>query len=245
MPARIRLHVTSAHVSTIIHAGRDPRLGSDDYDIDEDVETAIAETARERGWHHIMLSSRKVYGTAPSPITEETPARPTDAYGRQKLAMEQRLAAILGDRLTILRIGNVMGFEPGRRTFMGAMLDGLVQRGEIIFDMSPVTARDFLPVETVAEIIAALAASPPGGVVNVGSGLPTPTGELAKAVIAGFGRGKLTVTDAGVSDAFVLDVGRMSLLTGIRTRREDILGRAKAIGARLREESGAEHHAEA
>ncbi len=45
--------------------------------------------------------------------------------------------------------------------------------------MSPFVARDFLPVEAFARLIARLAAAPPGGIVNVGSGIGLPTGRLA------------------------------------------------------------------
>ncbi|MCB1972277.1 MAG: sugar nucleotide-binding protein [Geminicoccaceae bacterium] len=219
---------------TLVHAGRDPRLGTSDYDIDNDIENVAARIAVERDLHYIMLSSRKVYGDARSPITEETPLRPTDLYGRQKLAMEERLRERLGSRLTILRISNVFSLEPGRRSFFGMMLDRLAGEGEIRFDMSPLTARDFIPLELAADIIAAIVAAPPGGVVNIGSGVPLPTGDLARAVIDGFGSGRLVSTDLTIRDAFVLDVASMYALTGLRVTRQQILNHARHIGERLR-----------
>ncbi|MEZ5824741.1 MAG: sugar nucleotide-binding protein [Geminicoccaceae bacterium] len=220
-------------VRTIIHAGRDPRLGREDYEIDEDIENIAAGIAAERGLDYLMLSSRKVYGEAPSPIAEEAPPRPNDAYGRQKRAMEMRLLEKLGSRLTILRIANVFSFEPGRRSFFGIMLDRLRERDEILFDMSPETARDFIPLHTAAGIIASLALSPPGGIVNIGSGIPLPTGDLARALIAGHGSGRLACSDYTIRDAFVLDVARMYALTGIRLTREQLLASARDIGAAL------------
>lgn len=231
------LHETGgvpAGVRTIIHAGRDPRLGKADYDPDRDVESVAAKIAAERGLDLVMLSSRKVYGDAPSPVTEEAPARPTDDYGRQKRAMEMRLQERLGAKLTILRIANVFSFEPGRRSFFGIMLDRLRDCGEIHFDMSPDTARDFIPLTATAEIIRTLALSPPGGIVNVGSGVPLATGDLARAVMDGFGSGRLTCTDDTIRDSFVLDVTRMHSLTGLHLTRDRILAAARTIGATLK-----------
>jgi len=47
----------------------------------------------------------------------------------------------------------------GRTTFMGRMLTSLAAEGEIRFDMSPFTRRDFIPVETAGAAIAALLAT--------------------------------------------------------------------------------------
>ena len=115
-------------IQTIVHAGRDPLIGTSNYRLEDDREIEIARIAREHRLKYIMLSSRKVYGAQPSPIHEDAPCEPIDDYGSQKLGMERRLIGLLGERLTILRLSNVFGYEPGRKTFMGMMLDGLASR---------------------------------------------------------------------------------------------------------------------
>ena len=222
------------HIQTIVHAGRDPQIGTPEYRLEADIELEIARFARERGLNYVMLSSRKVYGAQSSPILEDVDCQPTDAYGNNKFAMEQHLLGLLGERLTILRLSNVFGYEPGRKTFMGAMLDGLASKGEIHFNMSPMTVRDFIPIAIAAKAIAVIANKPPGGVLNIGSGVAFPTGELAEAVIAGFGQGRLYVTDERIRDAFHLDIGRMLAETGIQISKSDILDAAIMVGANFR-----------
>ena len=53
------------------------------------------------------------------------------------------------------------------------------------------------------------AAAPPGGVLNVGSGIALPTGRLALWVLEGYGRGELVIEVPREHDAFVLDVTRL------------------------------------
>ncbi|HMR34484.1 MAG TPA: sugar nucleotide-binding protein [Geminicoccaceae bacterium] len=216
-------------VRTAIWCGRDPRLGSEAWRIEDDAEIGIARACAAAGIHLLSLGTRKVYAASAAPLHEGSALGPADAYGRQKLRLELALAEILGTRLTRLRLANIFGWEPGRRTFMGTMLAGLSRDGEIRFDMSPFTRRDFLAAEDAAALIAALAADPPGGVVNVGSGLGLETGRLAMALIRGYGRGRLVVEKAEERDAFTLDTRRLFWLTGMAVEA----GRAEAVAKAL------------
>lgn len=220
-------------MSAIVHAGRHPLLGRPGYVAADDVELRLAHLAAARGVPFLSLGTRKVYIPSERPLDEAAPLGPTDRYGEQKLALEEALEAILGPLLTRLRLANIFGFELGRQGFMGMMLGALARGEPISFDMSPFVPRDFLPVETAAEAIAMLARTPPGGVVNIGSGVGVETGRLAMAVIEGHGGGQLLVTDARHHDPFTLDVTRMTALTGVRTDAAAILARARAAGRML------------
>jgi len=220
-------------VIAIVHAGRDPRLGKPDYRLEDDAELKVARLAADRDLPFLTLGTRKVYAPADAPLRENAPLGPSDRYGEQKLQMEEALQRLLGERLTRLRLANIFGFERGRQSFMGRMLEGLEQEDTITFDMSPFVARDFLPVETAAVAIARLLAAPPGGIVNIGSGVPLETGRLALAVIEGRGAGRLLSDSPSVADAFTLDVERMQALTGITVDSAELLRRANEIGRRL------------
>ncbi|MEZ5905742.1 MAG: SDR family oxidoreductase [Geminicoccaceae bacterium] len=222
-------------IEVVIHAGRDSRLGTPDYRLEGDVELALARRAAECGLRLLTLSSRKVYAPSERPLDEASALGPTDRYGQQKLAMEEALEALLGPRLTRLRIANVFGFEPGRPSFMGRMLDGLARDATITFDMSPFTTRDFLDAATLGRMVAAIAHRPPGGILNVGSGVALPTGRLALALIEGFGRGRLVVLDAAERDVFVLDCRRLMNLVGPGTDAAALLDEASRLGLRLSE----------
>jgi UDP-glucose 4-epimerase len=164
-------------------------------------------------------------------LREDDPTGPTDRYGEQKLAIEEALLAILGDRLlTRLRLSNVFGHEPGRPTFMGRMLTTLAAEGEIRFDMSPFTRRDFVPAEVAGRAIAELLRAPPGGVVNIGSGVALECGRVALWLIEGRGAGRLVCASPDERDAFTLDVGRMRDLTGVVVDEPAIRAACLAVG---------------
>lgn len=225
-------------IAAAVWCGRDPRLGTPAWARDGDTEIAFARRCAAEGVHLLSLGTRKVYAASPAPLAETAPLAPRDLYGQQKLALEKALGAILGQGLTLLRLANVFGFEPRRTSFMGRMLTTLAATEEIRFAMSPFTRRDFLPVATAAAMIAALARDPPGGIVNVGSGLGLECGRLALAVIEGYGSGRLVVEGAEERDAFVLDTRRLHARTGLTMSVEEILAAARACGRRLAAEPG-------
>ena len=200
-----------------------------------DPDLRLARRIGERELAYLMLSSRKVYapGAGRSPRTRR-PA-PGDLYGRHKLAAEEWLRGRLGERLTVLRLANVFGYErqPGRRTFLSLSLDRLRREGEIRFDMSPFVARDFLPVERCARLLARIAQAPPGGVLNVGSGIGLPTGRLALWIIEGYGRGALVIGSPAEKDPFVLDVGRLTSLYGPPCAYDELRRTCLELGRRL------------
>jgi dTDP-4-dehydrorhamnose reductase/UDP-glucose 4-epimerase len=227
----------------VVNFARHPLLGRDGYEPDGmDPDLRLARALGDRPVAYVMLSSRKVYAPGRAPLVEDAPLGPTDAYGRHKLEAEERLRALLGERLTILRLANVFGYEriPGRRTFLSIALDRLRRERRIVLDMSPFVPRDFLPVEACARIFARIAERPPGGVLNVGSGIGLPTGMLALWIIEGYGRGKLVVESPEEKDPFVLGVGRLTGLYGPPTTLDEIRASCLTIGRRLEREQAPE-----
>jgi len=227
-------------VDCVINFARRPQLGSEGCGpatLDPDLR--LARLIGEREIAYLMLSSRKVYAPSEGALAEGHPTGPGDAYGRAKLALERQLAGLLGERLTILRLANVFGYErtPGRATFLTSLLERLARDGEIHYDMSPFVRRDFLPVEAFVRLLVQIARDPPGGVLNVGSGIALPTGRLALWILEGFGRGRLVITAAREHDAFVLDIARLRRLCGEPCSLDEIRARSIAIGRRLAGES--------
>ena len=228
-------------VDRVVGFARHPLLGSDDYRPETmDPDLRLARRMASRAIDYVMLSSRKVYAPSPGALAETDPVAPRDRYGRHKLAIEQELRARLGRRLTILRLANVFGDErgPGRRTFFALMLDRLAREGRIRFDMSPFVVRDFLPVAACARVLAQIAEAPPGGILNVGSGIPLPTGRVALWVLEGHGRGELVIESPEEKDAFVLDVGRLRSLYGESTTLAELRDSCRDLGRRLVSERG-------
>lgn len=228
-------------VDRAIVFARHPAIMEDGYDLQrDDPDLRLARRIGTRPIRQLMCSTRKVYLPAAGRLAEDAALGPRDAYGRNKQAIERALASLLGERLTILRIANVFGFEhiPGRTTFMARLLSTLAQESLVRLDVSPFVARDFLPVEDFARMLAKLLHDPPGGVLNIGSGIATPLGRLALDVIAGYGRGDLLVTSPVARDGFVLDVGRLTSACGAPCSVADIHAAALRLGRRLRGATG-------
>ena len=133
----------------------------------------------------------------------------------------------------------MFGYErtPERVTFLASLLERLAREGEVHYDISPFVVRDFLPVEAFVRILVGLAQAPPGGIVNVGSGIALPTGRLALWIIEGFGRGRLVINSPREHDAFVLDVTRLRALQGEPCGLAELRTRALALGRRLAADS--------
>jgi len=158
-------------IGCVVNFARHPLAGNAEYRLEQmDTDLRLAHRIRQSEIAYVMLSSRKVYAPSEGPLSETSPTGPSDAYGRHKLAVEQALRDLLGERLTVLRLANVFGYEriPGRRTFVAMSLDRLAREGRIHYAMSPFVARDFLPVTAFARVLAQIVAAPPGGVLNVG-----------------------------------------------------------------------------
>jgi dTDP-4-dehydrorhamnose reductase/UDP-glucose 4-epimerase len=210
------------------------------YEADHDLERQSAKLARERGARVLMLSTRKVYrDDVQWGAREDDPVQLDGVgYGPNKARTEAWIRDALGDRALVVRLSNVFGFEyasekEGRPSFFGQMLFRLRHEGEIVFDMSPDTRRDFIPVENVARALVGAACSGTGGVFNLGSGSAVACGDIAQALISGYGEGRLRSVD-DVRDEFFLDSSKWSSSFGRAGNAADSLEVAKGFGRRLR-----------
>jgi len=223
-------------IGCVVNFSRDP-IGANDGCRLEPMGTdlRLARRIGGRDIAYVMLSSRKVYRPSEAPLSETSPTAPSDAYGRHKLAVERALGDLLGERLTVLRLANLFGYEraPGRRTFVAISLDRLAREGRIHYVMSPFVERDFLPVAAFARVLARIVRAPPGGTLNVGSGIGLPIGRLALWILEGFGRGELVISSTEEKDAFVLDIARLEGMYGRPCSQGDLRDACLAIGRRL------------
>lgn len=159
----------------------------------------------------LFASSNSVYAPdAPVPTPEDAPSGPSSAYGRSKLAAEERVRAYgeKGLETTIVRPAVIYG--PGDRYFTPTALRlarlpllPLVHGGRTLFDM--VYARD------VAELLvqAAQTEAAAGRVYNAGSGRETNLRRLVAAYRRLTGRGPLIVPVSPAMARRMSGVGRI------------------------------------
>lgn len=131
------------------------------------------------------------YGMASGPLAESLPALPVTPYGLGKdmlRRMLESLAAITPFSLLWCRLFYMYG--PGQaRGSLFPLLAAAAARGDEVFPMSGgEQLRDYLPVETVAGLLARAALSPGAeGIVNVCSGRPVSVRALVEGWMAEHG----------------------------------------------------------
>lgn len=199
------------HFDIVLNCALDPAFKSAEYTEVQDVDLAAAKLAGRIGAHYVMLSTRRVYSSSPvlRHISEDEEPKPDTPYGRNKFESENRVAELLGDRCTILRISNVFGYEPDRSGFFGLAVTSLRREQRVILDVSPFVIRDFIPVAILCETLAAIFRTRPGGIFNLGAGFGVPIGQVALWLIQGYGSGELVVNCPNERDAFVLNVDKL------------------------------------
>lgn len=187
-----------------------PDLRRNTYTADLDIDTKLAHKIKNYAVRYIMLSSRMVYGAQEQPELVETMVpNPQNQYGKNKLTIEQNICDALGqERVSVLRLSNIFGFEPNRSSFFGMALTKLKQEGQITYDMSPFTQRDFMSVRQFGKALEYIAENPVGGIFNLGSGIGLETGRIAQWLTEGYGGGSLFVKDMSVRDVFSLNMDK-------------------------------------
>lgn len=199
----------TARATCVINFAFPPSFKKDRYREAEDIDLKLARMIADAPVHYIMASSRLVYGQRPANfrINETQPLDPKTPYARNKLVIEANLhSALPSDRLTILRLANIFGHELNRPLFFGRMLTSLKESGKIAFDMSAKSQRDFFAVWHLADALAVIARRPHPGTFNLGSGIGTPCGDIARWVIEGYGSGTLEVYNDTLADQFWFDL---------------------------------------
>jgi dTDP-4-dehydrorhamnose reductase/UDP-glucose 4-epimerase len=223
-------------VACVVNFAFAPELHDAPYQAALDVDARAAQQAAGRGIHYVMMSSRRVYQEgAQWNASEEAPVSGLDQYGRNKLRIELALRALLGERLTILRPGNVVGYEavPGRRRFAAYLQNQLLQTGRIRLSIGPQTRRDLVPVEFFCRVLREAMLKRVPGAFNVGSGRPTTAGDAARWLIDGFGAAELALENEQRDGEFLLDSAKLGRVFGLACGEAEVRRALQDAGRRL------------
>lgn len=210
-----------------------------------DLDSQIAEMLADTPAHFIMASSRKVYGEHPEQpeITVESALSPEDPYGAAKKQIEENVAARMpADRLTVLRLTNIVGWnhkDLSQKGFAGHVFNELCTKGGMVeLEYDPDCLRDFLPQEKFCEVMIALAEDPKSGTFNLGSNRPLMIGTLVTAWAKGYGDEGMMLIDRQQErypDVY-LRSDEIYAQTGVEALSEDeLINTLRADGQALRE----------
>ncbi len=171
----------------------------------------------------VFASTALVYGRRWTvPLCETMPAAPDSPYAIAKLAVEHGLDSWARDhdRVAIsLRLSTVYGPQETVPRAIPNFVRSLL-RGEAPVVGVAADTRDYVHVDDVGRAIAASLVAPIHGhhVLNVGTGVATTTGELARMVAAECGVPIMPIEGVASRDPvrLVNDVTRIDALTGFR-----------------------------
>lgn len=220
-------------IDTVINFALHPDLRRGDYEPEKDIDLRIAQVLQSTGIRQVLISSRKVYDINHQWMVREDGAQvPQGAYGVNKAQTERAVSEINGENLTILRVANVVGYEVPRTrgSFMAMMLGGLKEENTITLDVNPSVRRDFMGSHAVGLALGRFLTNPESGVFNFGSGEPVSMGDIANALIEGYGSGSINVINDRVFDEFVLDTRRWDEKYGKIDTTESLLNFCRELG---------------
>jgi UDP-glucose 4-epimerase len=175
------------HGAGLAHAG--PGLDETPYRrINRDATLRLGEAAAGRVRRFVFLSSIRAQSgpTSPAVLTEDDPPRPTDAYGRSKLAAEEGLARL---DLAATSLRPVVIYGPGVKANMALLLR--LARLPLPLPLAGLTApRSLLSLDNLSSAVRHALEAPealPGAFIVADPG-PLGLGEIVAAMRAGLGR---------------------------------------------------------
>lgn len=201
----------------VVNFSIEPDFSKRDMKPDEVMDVQIAKQLKGANTRYVFISSRKVYGATDVCVThhETDTLKGVDFYARNKIMTERALADILGDKLTILRISNIIG-EPINRsdykTFIGWICESFLNKGKLVVTQNADSQKDFITKDFLQESIATLIHKKAAGTYNLSAGF----GIRVRDVLTGY-VGESAVDFQGQhlppTDQFVLDNTRLIQVT--------------------------------
>ena len=187
---------------------------------------------------YVLLSSRAVYGSHEKLLRHDESFEAEKSlitqYGLNKLACESMALNELGSsRVLICRCSNIFGLEKGNN-FFGIAQKSLLEKNEIILNVSKKVIKDFLPLTDYAKIMESLLTNDMVGKYNIGSGIKISLEEICTSLINGYGTGSLKDCDNLLSDQFVLAISKLNKAINFSITKEKILSYAYYVGKHLK-----------
>jgi nucleoside-diphosphate-sugar epimerase len=134
----------------------------------------------------LYLSSTRVYAGSERAREEENlrvnPSDPSDLYNLSKLTGEAACLAFVNNNVRIARLSNVYGVGMDPLSFLASLVEDAVARGKILLGTSRQSAKDFVWVKDVAEVLPKIALSGKHRIYNVAAGRNVSTDEILRSL---------------------------------------------------------------
>lgn len=135
----------------------------------------------------VYLSSTRLYKDHPtSPAREEDGIRvsPIGAGGLYNLSkvMGEAVVLTLGERGHVARLSNVYGEGSAEHNFLASIVTDALAKGAIVLETSLDSAKDYVSVTDVVELLPRIAGGGRQQIYNVASGASVTNGEIVAAI---------------------------------------------------------------
>jgi len=130
----------------------------------------------------LYLSSTRVYSGATAGREDETlrvnPCDPSDLYNLSKLTGEAVCLAAANRKVRIARLSNVYGAGMDPANFLASLIEDAVMRGRIVLGISRDSAKDYVYVGDVVQLMAKIALSGRHRLYNIAAGFNVAAGPI-------------------------------------------------------------------
>lgn len=141
----------------------------------------IPDSLRYEDTKVFYLSSGAVYGECPTPKSENDQIAPSTDYGKSKATVEKVFNEMFLDRVTSLRIGNVIDWENPYGIL--AIAKGAKETGSINLFGTPEDCRDYLQINELCLMVSKIIElNLREDVINLGSGVSIALSEIAETL---------------------------------------------------------------
>ena len=121
----------------------------------------------------LYLSSTRIYANSVSTREDSplmvNPSDPSDLYNISKLMGESLCLACGRERIQIARLSNVVGNGMGAANFLGMLIHEAIN-GKVVLQTNPESAKDYVLLDDVVQILAKIAFEGREQIYNVASG---------------------------------------------------------------------------
>ncbi len=132
----------------------------------------------------LLLSSTRVYTRAATTheaaVLPALPTDPSDLYNVTKIAGEALCLADQRQTIRVARLSNVYGFPMPEETFLGQVLSEGRRTGQVIFEQSPASTKDYVSVSAVVRLLPQIAIAGRHRLYNVAAGQNTSHATIAE-----------------------------------------------------------------
>lgn len=193
---------------------------------DEIIDVQIAKALQNSKTRFVFISSRKVYGSSKKLKTykETDDLIGSDYYSRNKITAENALLKILPNRLTILRLSNIIGEIPTKdnyKTFLGWIVNEYKHKEKIFVDHAKNEIKDFITKDYFHNILNCVIKDNITGIYNVSSNIPFSNYEILNHLA---GKDNLDFSNNDeVCEQFLLDNSKIVSQTMFKITKEDII----------------------